>query len=110
MGTEIKTISDLKTAMANNTQLQDEFKRDPIQAVNNIHDQTPLGWDVWIYRIVVFSLGATILSIIIGVLVLISQSKITDDKNVPTILTAIGSASIGALAGLLAPSPKSANS
>ncbi len=34
------------------------------------------------------------------------MEKIADDKDVPTIFTAIGSAAIGALAGLLAPAPR----
>lgn len=33
------------------------------------------------------------------------QTPNIEDKNVPTILTALGSAAVGALAGLLAPSP-----
>jgi len=69
--------------------------------------KNPLDTDNWIYRIIVLSLGITIISIIIGVIVLIGSGKISDDKGVPTILTAIGSAAIGALAGLLAPQPKS---
>ena len=48
----------------------------------------------------------TIITIIIGVIVLIGSDKIKNDQGVPTILTAIGSAAIGALAGLLAPPPK----
>ena len=71
-----------------------------------IEQQNPLNTDAWIYRIVVLALGATVLAIIIGVILLMASGKITDDKAVPTILTAIGSAAIGALAGLLAPSPR----
>lgn len=106
METIFKTLGDFKKELISNPQLQDDFKNDPVEAVKKIEQQNPLDTDVWIYRMVVFSLGATILSIIIGVIFLISTSKITDDKSVPTILTAIGSAAIGALAGLLAPSPK----
>lgn len=101
-----ESIKDFKKELKSNPQLQQEFKTDPIQAAEKISER-PLDWDVWIYRMVVFSLGATILAIVIGVIYLISTSMIKEDKNVPTILTAIGSAAIGALAGLLAPSPKS---
>lgn len=106
MQTDFKTFGDFKKELITNPQLQEDFKNNPVEAVKKIEQESPLDSDVWIYRIVVFSLGATILSIIIGVIILISTSHIQDDKNVPTILTAIGSAAIGALAGLLAPSPK----
>ncbi len=100
-----ESIKEFKNELRTNPQLQQEFKADPIQAAEKISER-PLDTDVWIYRMVVFSLGATILAIIIGVISLISSGKISEDKNVPTILTAIGSAAIGALAGLLAPSPR----
>lgn len=100
------SIKDFKKELVNNPQLQQDFKTDPVQAAEKISER-PLDTDVWIYRMVVFALGGTILAIIIGVISLISSGKITEDKNVPTILTAIGSAAIGALAGLLAPSPRS---
>jgi hypothetical protein len=56
--------------------------------------------DVWIYRIVVGALGLTILIAMCGTLYLANT-----EKGVPQALVAIGSAAVGALAGLLAPSP-----
>lgn len=103
--TNIKTIDQLKGEISSNQQLQDEFKNDPIAAINQIQ-QNPLADDKWIYRIIVLALGLTILFIIIGVIILIGMEQIKDDKGVPTILTAIGSAAIGGLAGLLAPPPR----
>ena len=100
------SINDFKKELTRNTDLQEKFKSNPIEAVKEIQE-SPLDTDVWIYRMVVFALGATILSIIVGIIILIGTNQIEEDKNVPTILTAIGSAAIGALAGLLAPSPKS---
>lgn len=60
----------------------------------------PLEHDVWIYRVVVVSLGLTVLLSIVGAVVV----AWLDQKN-PAILTALGSTSVGSLAGLLAPSP-----
>ena len=97
-----KTFDDFKTELVSNSDLQNQFKDDPLDAVNQIAAVKPLE-DVWIYRIVVSALSATILVIIIGVIYLIGTDDITNDQGVPTILTAIGSAAIGALAGLLAP-------
>jgi hypothetical protein len=107
MQTTFKNIADFKSNLSTDTDLQNAFKDNPVEAVKNI-EESPLDTDIWIYRIVVVALGASILSIIIGVLFLIGQGKFTNDATVPTILTAIGSAAIGALSGLLAPSPKNA--
>jgi hypothetical protein len=101
----IQSIGEFKSEIASNPELQQAFKDDPIKASQQL-EPNPLGTDKWIYRIIVIALGLTILSIIIGVIILIGTGKISDDKGVPTILTAIGSAAIGALAGLLAPPPK----
>lgn len=105
METTFKNIADFKSAMAIDPNLQTAFQNDPIGASKNIHE-SPIDTDKWIYRIVVFALGATVLSIIIGVLFLVGGGEIKGDTAVPTVLTAIGSAAIGALSGLLAPSPK----
>lgn len=105
--TEFKNVSEFKKELVSNPELQQQFKDDPVKAAEQIKQKSPLETDPWIYRIIVLALGITILSIIIGVIVLIGAGKISDDKGVPTILTAIGSAAIGALAGLLAPPPKS---
>lgn len=106
MEVKFKTINDFKNEMVTNHKLQEEFKKDPIAAANMIEQQNPLATDAWIYRIVVISLGGAVVLIIIGIVVLMLKGKIADDKAVPTIFTALGSAAIGALAGLLAPSPK----
>jgi hypothetical protein len=63
---------------------------------------TPLQSDVWVYRMVVFSLGLTVLLALIGAVVIAIMGKTT-----PEVLVALGSAAIGALAGLLVPSPPS---
>jgi hypothetical protein len=103
---QIKSFEEFKTQLETNVDLQKEFKENPVTAIQNFHQQNPLSNDKWIYRIIVLSLGLTIISIIIGVIILIGAGRITDDGSVPTILTAIGSAAIGALAGLLAPPPR----
>lgn len=56
--------------------------------------------DVWLYRIVVIALGLSALASLIGAILLATQ-----DRNPPELLVALGSAAIGGLAGLLAPSP-----
>ena len=60
----------------------------------------PLQTDVWVYRMVVFSLGLTVLLALIGGVILALLGK-----TIPEVLVALGSAAIGALAGLLVPAP-----
>ena len=60
--------------------------------------------DVWIYRIVVGILGGVILTAAITAFMAIVLSKSGDTPSI-AILTSLSSAAIGALAGLLAPSP-----
>ena len=106
MANPIKSFDEFRKELVSSPDLQNQFKEDPLKAVKQFQEQSPLSTDKWIYRIIVLSLGITIISIIIGVIILIGTGYITDDKGVPTILTAIGSAAIGAMAGLLAPPPK----
>jgi hypothetical protein len=58
--------------------------------------------DRWIYRMVVAALGLTVIISLVGGIILAIISK-----NIPEGLLALGSAAIGALAGLLAPAPHS---
>jgi len=56
--------------------------------------------DVWIFRLVVVSLGLYMLASLVGAIVLAAKGTDT-----PEILVALGSAAVGGLAGLLTPSP-----
>lgn len=99
------TFDDFKTALNNNPKLQEEFKEDPVRAAESMVTTNPKDTDSWIYRIIVLALGLSVLSIITG-LIVISVNKIPLEEQLVTIFTAIASGSIGALAGLLAPSPR----
>ena len=52
--------------------------------------------DIWLYRIIVAVLGLTV----VGAIALVLTGRST-----PKVIVALGSAAIGGLAGLLAPSP-----
>lgn len=92
--------------------LLEKIKADPVRAlqtlasevVRDLPSNPPLQTDVWIYRVVVGALGMAVLAALLGAIVLALKSQ----GETPDILTAIGSAAVGALAGLLAPSPTSA--
>ncbi len=106
MSKSFRSFDEFKTELLKSDEMQKEFSQNPISAAEKYSGSSPLDTDKWIYRIIVIALGATVLFIILGVIVLMTLDKISADKEVPTILTAIGSAAIGAMAGLLAPAPK----
>ena len=61
----------------------------------------PLATDRWIYRLVVMFLGLSLLATVGGGIF----ATVTTGTSMPEGLVALGSAAVGALAGLLAPSP-----
>lgn len=98
----IKSFAEFQTELNSNVELQEEFKADPVKALKQFQTEIP---DNWVYRIVVGALGSAILLVILGIIVLSAFGK-TVDATVTTLFTAIASGAVGALAGLLAPSPK----
>ncbi len=100
-----KQLESLADAAKTDPALLNQIKADPVAALNTAAavaraTPTPLQTDNWIYRIVVLALGLIGLVAAIGGILLVSN-----DKTVPEILIALGSAAVGAMAGLLAPSP-----
>lgn len=61
--------------------------------------------DRWTYRIVVIALGIVCIAAIVGAIYLSAVAPAGGTPNIPDVLTALGAAAIGALAGLLAPTP-----
>jgi hypothetical protein len=100
MSDRVQSASALAEKVAQDPALQEKIKADPVSAIANI--VAPLQSDVWIYRMVVGALGLAILMAIIGAIILSVAGK-----AIPDVLTALGSAAVGAVAGLLAPSPAS---
>jgi uncharacterized membrane protein len=99
----IKSFVEFQKELTTNTDLQKEFKDDPVKAIQQFQPTLP---DNWVYRMVVGSLGLSILLVIVGIIILAFSGK-PIEPIVITLFTAIASGAVGALAGLLAPSPKS---
>ena len=106
MAENIKSFTDFQSKLVSDIDLQNQFKQDPVAAVNKFA-QSPQVPNTLVYQIVVLSLGASIILVIIAIVIMYFKGTGTADQQVPTIFTAIASGSIGALAGLLSPSPKS---
>ncbi len=97
---KIQSVSDLAVQVANDPQLAAAIKENPAAAIAGVA-ANPLQTDKWIYRMVVISLGLTVLISIVGLLIMSFYGKL-----LPEGVVALGSAAVGALAGLLAPQPK----
>jgi hypothetical protein len=97
--TPVRTPQDLVERFQQHPELEQAIKKDPTIVAAVI---TPLDSDTWIYRIVVSALGLAVLGSIGGAVYLAGQSP---GATTPEGIVAIGSAAVGALAGLLAPSP-----
>lgn len=94
----IQSVSELAVKVAQDPKLAQDIIDNPALAIANV--AAPLQSDVVIYRVVVGSLGAAVVLAVIGSIILAALGKPS-----PEILIALGSAAVGALAGLLAPSP-----
>ena len=98
MERHVQSVSELAARVAQDPELANQIQADPARVLANL--AAPLQSDVWIYRMVVAALGLGVLIGMIGSIVLAMAGK-----TVPEVLVALGAAAIGALAGLLAPSP-----
>lgn len=94
----IQSVSELAVRVAKDPDLWEKIKLAPAETLADLG--RPLDWDKWIYRSVVWALGAALVITIIGAIILALNGK-----ALPEGIIAVGSASAGALAGLLAPSP-----
>ena len=97
-----KTIIDTPGVLA---QIQVNPEETLKKLTEQAKSQVPrvLEHDRWIYRVVVSSLGLVTLIVVVGTITL--SFGAVGPTPIPDILTALGSAAIGALAGILAPSP-----
>jgi len=100
MSTPIKTVQQLAFRAAQDPRFAANIGEDPVRELNRIAAESQIP-DTWIYRIVVLALGLAVLVALVGAIVVAK----TGGDTALNLLTAIGSAAVGALAGLLAPSP-----
>ena len=98
MARRVETVQDLAELVREDPALAKEIQSRPAETIAEL--AAPLERDVWIYRIVVGALSLVAVVAIVGAIVVAVS---TDDTQVPDAVVALGSAAVGALAGLLAP-------
>lgn len=94
-------VYELSKQVSASPTLIQQLKEDPEGTLKTVAAAAPLQSDVMIYRIVVISLGMVIVSAMAGAIMLSIYGK-----PIPETLTALGSGALGAMAGLLAPTPR----
>ena len=94
------SVPQLLAEVVRNPDLEQALRDNPTKAISEFAG-SPLQTDPWIYRIVVTSLGLVVVLAVLGGIILGRTQT-----PVPEVLLALGSGAIGALAGLLAPSPR----
>ncbi|HUQ81401.1 MAG TPA: hypothetical protein VM076_09700 [Gemmatimonadaceae bacterium] len=98
MTTPVRTVAELRARVSSDPTLKAALQADPEAELARL-DRAPVP-DTGVYRIVVGSLGLVVLACVGGAIYL---AGLTPARPIPEILLALGSASVGALAGILAP-------
>ena len=98
MARRVETVEDLAEMIREDPELAKEIQRRPAEMIAEL--AAPLARDVWIYRIVVGALSLVAVLSMAGAIVVAVG---TSGTPVPDAVVALGSAAVGALAGLLTP-------
>jgi hypothetical protein len=99
-----RDVVEFLSKIANDANLTPDLKQ-KAETLSKVAAGPVFQYDIWIYRGVVTILGITVLATILGGLYLAFKGD-PNTYKLPSEIVAIGSAAVGALAGLLAPSPK----
>ena len=112
--TKFKDINEFKEAVLTSPEIQESLKNDPLLFVKNIETKTPItipGVFITVVVIVGLALFATLT--FGGIIALDPPTKVTNEdgsislltREIPEFIIMIGSAALGALSGLLVPTP-----
>ena len=101
MDQKFQSVKELAASVAEDKDLANAIKADPVKTLAEI-STNPLETDALIYRIVVGVLGASVIITLLGYIAFTFFAL-----KAPEAMVAIGAGALGALAGLLAPSPVS---
>lgn len=104
MEAQRRSADEILRIVTASPQRLEALKANPLPELQKLTDEakavTPWSGDVLLYRIAVVVLGSLTLIAAIGSIALVSAGK-----PIPEVLVALGSAAVGALVGLFAPSP-----
>ncbi len=103
MSSKYTYVQDLVAAVEGDPALKSQLAADPVATLKDIQEPFPgIPTDTGLYKILLVTLGLAVLIALVGPLVLAGLGK---EDAIPQAVIAIGSTAVGALAGILAPSP-----
>ena len=112
----VKSFSDFRAQINDSESIKAQFLNDPISFLEDTEEKSPIQ-DKGVFLKIVYTVGiALLLCIIISAIISIwypvieytnlEGKKIIEKREIDSFYVMIASASIGALAGLLVPTPK----
>ncbi len=103
---EIKNFAELRSKVAESAILQEQLKADPQKFLEQLEDKPPIA-QKGVFLTIVAIVGIVLITAIVLGGIIIFESKDINTAKVPEFLVSMGSTALGALVGLLAPTPKS---
>ncbi len=102
---KINKVVELKNELEKSDSLKNEFLKNPLDFLEKIETEEPIK-DKKVFLFIVGIVGIVLLSsIILGAIIIFTSDDYSTAK-IPEFLVSIGSTSLGAIVGLLAPSPR----
>lgn len=98
-----KQIADQLIEFAARSDVPEDIRT---QMKANAEKLKPTEYDLFIYRLVTIVLGLIALITVLGGILIALMIPAEQNVTLPDAIVALGSAAVGALAGLLAPNPK----
>ena len=105
---EAKNVKSLLSQIKNDKSLEDSLKNDPITFLENVKEPSPMSRTP-VFLTIVAIVGAVLIASIVMGSIIIFNAENKESAQVPQFLVAIGSTAMGALVGLLAPTPDTGN-
>ncbi|MEO1257171.1 MAG: hypothetical protein AAFZ15_00180 [Bacteroidota bacterium] len=101
----IKIIKELKSDVNTSTSLTDQAKKEVLNVIEQVEAKIPTD-NPKIFMTVIILVGvAMVASIVIGGILALKEPTEAGTVEIPDFIIMLGSTSLGALAGLLAPTP-----
>jgi hypothetical protein len=98
---EAKILTQLAEKVSDN-----DVRKELVERIQELKGSTAIIPDNWVYRLVIIVLGLIVILCLTFTFSIVLTDNYTDKASeIPGIFLAVGSAAVGALAGLLAPSP-----
>lgn len=102
---EAKNFKNLAQKLNADNELKAKFLKDPITFLEKVTEEKPID-NKAVFLTIVAIVGTVLLASIVMGSIIIFKAPDNQIAKVPEFLVAIGSTALGALVGLLSPSPK----